>query len=70
MLNVKRIYTLINYIETMSPNSWYYNQFSDVVECLYCLLNEDFRKYTYQYCYHKYRFADIVITSITKEVYV
>lgn len=70
MLNVKRIYILINYIETMSPNSWYYNQFSDVVECLYCLLNEDFRKYTYQCCYHRYRFADIAITSITKEVYV
>lgn len=50
MLNVKRIYILINYIETMNPNSWYYNQFSDVVECLHCLLNGDFRKYTYQYC--------------------
>lgn len=70
MLNKKRIYTLINYIESMKPSNFYYPWFSDTVECLYCLLNEDFRKYTYQYCYHKYRFADIVITQITQEVWI
>lgn len=70
MINKKRIITLINYIESIKPSSWYYNQFPDVVECLKYLLNEDFRKYTYQYCYHKYRFADIVITKLTEEIWV
>lgn len=70
MINEKRIHQLINYIKSIKPSSWYYNQFPDVVECLYCLLNEDFRKYTYQYCYHKYRFADIVITKLTEEIWV
>lgn len=70
MINKKRIITLINYIESIKPSSWYYNQFPNVVECLKCLLREDFSKYTYQYCYHKYRFADIVITKLTEEIWV
>lgn len=70
MINEKRIITLINYIESVKPSSWYYNQFHDVVECLKCLLRGDFSKYTYQYCYHKYRFADIVITKLTEEIWV
>lgn len=70
MLNKERIIVLIKYIESMDSSNFYYPWFSDVVECLYCLLNEDFRKYTYQYCYHRYRFADIIINSITREVYI
>ena len=27
MINKKRIYQLINYIELIKPSSWYYNQF-------------------------------------------
>lgn len=70
MRHEERITVLIKYIESMDPNNFYYPWFSDVVECLYCLLNEDFRKYTYQYCYHRYRFADIIISQITKEVWI